>query len=211
MAKKTTRKTKDQGVGSKFWSEFLFAREFEYETPLTPDEIADALENIESHEHKAWFLSTNGLQHQFEYEAKGDKSGHFTIELASKHREKWWATRSAMQYAEGTITVNHDTGMTSIAGSTRFSKQYYLMFLFMFAANFFSQSLNNQTFFQMIWIIIIVMFWYSMYRERNRLADKIDTIIMTAKSDRSVANLIEENTDHQFYEEEQPGRGYLLS
>jgi|GEM_PF-6204428 len=211
MAKQTTRKKKDQGVGSKFWSEFLFAREFEYETPLTPDEIADALNKIEAHEHKAWFLSTSGLNHQFEYESNGDKAGHFTIELTSKHREKWWATKSAMQYAEGTISANQDTGMTSIKGSTRFSKQYYLLFLFMFASNFIAQSFNNQSFFQIVWIIIIVLFWYSMYRERNKMADKIDNIIMNAKSDSSVANLTDDEDDSTLTVEEQLKRGYLSS
>ena len=185
MAYQTKRKSNSQGIGTKFWNEFLFAREFEYETPLSPDEIADALGDIENKVHKSWFLSASTLEHHFEYERNGDKAGDFTIELASKNRDKWWETKSALQYSEGTITVDQETGLTIVKGSTRFNKEYYLLFLFMFSVNFFTQSLDNQFVFQAIWIAIIIAFWYSMYRERNKLADHIDNLIMNAKSNHS--------------------------
>ena len=178
-----------------FWNEFLFAREFEYETPLSPDEIEDELKKLETRQHKSWFLSRSNLVHRVEYDGIGDKAGDFTIQLESADQHKWWGSKVALLQSEGRVRVNQDTGFTLISGHTRFNRRYYMLFLFMFGVNFVAQSMNESLFFQYLWIAIIIVFWYGMYRERNKLSDHIDDIIMNAKSQESIANLIDEELD----------------
>jgi hypothetical protein len=194
MYNATNRKHKSQSIIAKFWNEFLFAREFEYETPLTPDEVADTLKRLENQEHKSGFLSSSKLVYKVNYEGSGDKAGHFTIELESIYRGKWWANNTAMQQVEGSITVNPDTGLSTIQGRTLFNRQYYLLFLAMFLFNFFAQSADNGIVFMFVWILIIIAFWYSMYRERNKLADRLDDVIMNAKSERGMLNLMDDES-----------------
>lgn len=211
MAYQTKRKIQSPNIFTRFWNEFLFAREFEYETPLTPDEMAEALQTLQSREHKAWFLSASQLVHRVSYERGGDKAGNFTIELESKNRGKWWESNTAMQGAEGTITADQATGLTVIRGRTRFNGQYYLAFLAMFFFNFLAQSFDRGWFFQLFWIVIIVSFWYAMYRERNKLADALDDVIMNAKSEQNIANLIENEGDMPYEADTEMQRGYISS
>ena len=204
MSYQAKRKKNPRNAFTWFWNEFLFAREYEYETPLTPDEIASELEKLDNQAHKSWFLSHSGLLHRVTYESNGDKAGDFKVELESKNRGKWWESKSAMLQSEGQITANQETGLTVIEGRTRFDGKYYLLFLLMFGANFFSMVLNDNYFFQIVWLVIVVAFWYSMYRERNTLANRIDDIIMNAKSEQSIANLTDNDlqADAVFYENE---------
>jgi len=194
--KRTQRKHQSETIFSHFWNEFLFARAFEYETPLTPDEMAEALQQLDGQKYTSWFLSMRGLVHRVTYADDGDKAGTFKIELESKDRDKWWETDTAMQLVEGSMTSQPDTGMTVISGKTRFSGRYYAILLFIFMSNLFLQFGNGSLGLQVLWIAVIMSFWFTMYRERNKLADRVDDIIMTAKSEKSRVHLMDSSDEH---------------
>src|SRR5262245_32007130 len=86
----------------RLWNEFLFAREFEYETPLTPDEMAAALQAIEKLEHRSWVLSAVPLKHHLELERQSDKAINFKITVAEDKNARW-SSKMQLQYSEGSI------------------------------------------------------------------------------------------------------------
>ena len=97
-----------------------------------------------------------------------------------------------MLHSEGTITADPVTGLSTIKGRTRFSGQYYLIWFLVFSFNIFAQMSSELSFLSWFWIISALVFWFTMYNERNKLADTLDTIIMHAKSERSLAILDDE-------------------
>ena len=189
MTHQTHKKSKKRNILAHFWNEFLFARDFEYETPLTPDEAIENFQTIEDQTHKMLLFSLSDLKHDVTIDRHGDKASDFKIELQSENRDKWWETGSSIVYAEGTIEAEQDTGITRITGRTRFNGQYYAIILFMFLLNFTIQSLQSDIVWSTIWITMIIGFWGWLYLERNSLSDRIDTLIMTAKSEQSAHNL----------------------
>src|SRR5690606_14305706 len=104
---------------------------------------------------------------------------------------------------EGTITANPETGVSIDQGRTLFSRQYYLLFRFMFLFNFIAQSADNGIVFMYVWIVIIVAFWYSLYRERNTLAHHIDELIMNDKSEKIMDSLVEQDSSNNWIESEE--------
>ncbi|MGB7341473.1 MAG: hypothetical protein WBC91_21430 [Phototrophicaceae bacterium] len=204
-------KPNKRNVFSHFWNEFLFARNFEYETPLTPDEVVDSLKTIEDQKHKMLLLSLTDLKHDVTVERHGDKASDFKIELQSEKRDKWWETGSSIVYAEGTITAEQDTGITRITGRTRFNGQYYAIILFMFLLNFTIQSLQSDIVWSTIWITLIVVFWGWLYMERNNLSDRIDTIIMNAKALQAIENLSDDSIVNDVNEDTAPNSDTMSS
>ncbi|MEM9951827.1 MAG: hypothetical protein AAF846_09520 [Chloroflexota bacterium] len=197
MIKRTQRKSKQNNTFSHLWNEFLFARNFEYETPLTPNEVANVLKQIEKREHRHYFLSFSTLKHKFTYMPVGDKSGDFKIELETATRNKWWDYDSAMLETSGTISVDAETGMTTVQGNTQFSRNYYLFMLLIFVPNFWINTSGNNWILQLFWISFIVIFWYVMYGQRNKLANEIDNIIMNAKIEHSLTHLMDDAMDEE--------------
>lgn len=182
----------DKNFFSRLTNEFLFAREFEYESPLTPDELVSALKAIENIEARSWVLSMVALKHQFSSTAHGDKAIDFKISLQEDKRSAW-SSRMNLQYIEGRIQADAATGMSIITGKTHFSAMYYGIWIFVFAVNIFPLLTGFATPMTWFWLGLALVFWLAMYQERNALADRLDEIIMHAKSAKSLAILDEED------------------
>jgi hypothetical protein len=190
----------DKNLFSRLSNEFLFAREYEYESPLTPDEMATALKAIESLEHGSWILSVAKLKHKLQLEHHSDKSVSFKI-ILEEDKNSPWSSRMNLLYSEGTITADSRTGLSIIKGRTRFSGQYYLIWCLVFAFNIFSWN-SELVVLTWLWIGFALIFWFAMYYERNTLADCLDEIIMHAKSERSMAILEGESQEEDMTEAE---------
>lgn len=184
----TKKNESDKNLVSRLWNEFLFAREFEYESPLTPDEISAALKTIEKVEQKSWMLSAAKLTHKLEIQSHSDKAADFKIML-EEDKNSAWSSRMNLLYSEGTITADPVEGLSIIKGRTRFSGQYYLIWFAVFSLNIFSQMTGGMNPFAWFWLLAALVFGVAMYNERNKLADNLDTIIMHAKSEKSLAIL----------------------
>jgi hypothetical protein len=185
------KRESNKNLLSKLWNEFLFAREFEYETPLTPEEMAGAMHAIEKLEHGSWVLSYAKLKHKLETEQHSDKAIDFKINL-EEDKNSVWSSQMNLLYSEGSIHADPLTGLSIVKGRSRFSGQYYLIWLLVFAANIFSQVTMDIPWIGWFWLGSAMLFWFAMYQERNKLADTLDTIIMHAKSERSAAILMGE-------------------
>lgn len=183
----------DKNSLARITNDVLFAREYEYETPLTPDEVAGALKAIESLEHDSWVLSMTKLKHKLETEHHSDKSVAFKI-ILEEDRNSFWSSRMNLLYSEGTITADSLTGLSIVKGRTRFSGQYYLIWAAVFAFNIFSWN-SELSVLSWFWMGSALLFWLAMYHERNKLADTLDEIIMHAKSERSLAILDDESLE----------------
>ncbi|MEO1166329.1 MAG: hypothetical protein AAFV98_21310, partial [Chloroflexota bacterium] len=94
----------NKNVFSWAWNEFLFAREFEYETPLTPDEVMQALRHVETDSYYSWG-HWSMIDHKVSYEPTGDKEGTFRIKLEPS-KSRWWQDDSPLQETRGTLTVD---------------------------------------------------------------------------------------------------------
>lgn len=192
MSHQTKRKVGSQTIISRLWNEFLFARDFDYETSLSPDEVADALKQLENRKHKRHFISWADLSHHVNYDRATDKSGTFTIDLDSPS--------FTLINTSGTISVNADNGMTIVKGKSHFNRRYYSIIILLFFPSFIINSLQPDSFSHLFSIAFVVAFWVVMYQERNRLVAQLDDIIMLAKGDASASHLID--TDNQlFYDE----------
>jgi hypothetical protein len=181
----TKKNESRKNIFSQLWNEFLFAREFEYESPLTPDEISAALRAIEKVEQKSWMLSAAKLTHKLEIQRHGDKAADFKIML-EEDKNSAWSSRMNLLYSEGTITADPVEGLSIIKGRTRFSGQYYLIWFAVFSLNILTGGMSP---FAWFWLFAALIFGVAMYNERNKLADSLDMIIMHAKSERSLAIL----------------------
>lgn len=175
----------DKNLFARLTNEFLFAREFEYESPLTPDEMAAALSAMEKIPHRSWLLSFAHLKDKVEFERHSDKVIHFKIHVKEDAKSKW-NMGYKFHETEGSITANPETGMTIIKGRTRFSGEYYASIFFLMFVNIVTQSLDFGTW---IWLGLLFVIWFALYQERNALADRLDEVIMHAKSEKSLAIL----------------------
>lgn len=183
----TKRKEKNENsLLVNFWNEFLFAREFEYETPLLPDEVVTALLEMEQREYRPSTLGFSPkLKHRVVIERHNDKASDFKVHLGYDIKGAL-----SMQYAEGSMLVEADSGLIIIKGRTRFSAMHYIITLLPFVFQLVMQSLLQTPAFT-VWITfgVIILYWWMMYRERNALADRIDNVIMHTKSEHSLMGL----------------------
>jgi hypothetical protein len=196
----TKKHESDKNILARIPNDVLFAREYEYETPLTPDEATAALKAIESLEHGSWVLSAATLKHRLETEHHSDKSVAFKI-ILEEDRNSFWSSKMNLLYSEGAISADSLTGLSIIKGRTRFSGQYYLIWALVFAFNIFSWN-SELSVLSWFWIGFALLFWLAMYYERNKLADTLDEIIMHAKSERSMAILDDEAIEEDLSESE---------
>jgi hypothetical protein len=188
----TKKNESDKNLWTGLWNEFLFARDFEYETPLSPEEMAGAMTAVEKLEHSSWILSYAGLKHKLETKHHSDKAIDFKISL-EEDKNSAWSSRMNLLYSEGSIHADPLTGLSIVKGRTRFSGQYYLIWIMVFAFNIFSQMTMDIPWIGWFWFGSAILFWLAMYQERNKLADTLDELIMHAKSERSALILAGES------------------
>ncbi|MCA9913314.1 MAG: hypothetical protein KC496_08185 [Anaerolineae bacterium] len=177
----TQRKQNDKTFLERFWNEFFFAREFEYETPLTPDEVADVLrDRVDGSGRKAPWWDT-GMTNEVEITRQGDKQQSFTIEAVGSN----WGSRTITSHTEGEIQADANSGLTIISGKTMFGRSHYgpifligLTWTIMLGIGLNSgEGAGNS----LIWLVLFVMYFWYTYRDRNAQAKILDEAIMNAK------------------------------
>lgn len=177
----TQRRKNNRSFLEKFWNEFFFAREFEYETPLTPDEVAEVLrEKVDGSGRQSPWWDT-GMTNEVTITREGDKQQRFIIDAQGSN----WGSRTVTSRTEGMIRADADTGLTIISGKTAFGRAHYIpIFLIGLSwAIIMATSINSGEGIgnSLIWMGIFVMYFWYTYRDRNTQAEILDEAIMTAK------------------------------
>lgn len=166
---------------SNVWDEFLFARKFEYETELSVSELELELSKIEQLEDKSYVISPSSLIHSLQFTQYEDKQASFMIGLETKNADKCCNLGFRLLRVDGIIRSDKHTGLTQVSGKIAFNAKYYLAFLVFIMMNITLQTYDNFIL-HFVWLPLIAVIWYRMYRERNKLATRLDDIIMNTKN-----------------------------
>lgn len=195
----TQRRKNEKSYIEQFLNEFFFAREFEYETPLTPDEVADVLrERVDGSGREAPWWDT-GMTNEVKITREGDKQQRFVINAQGSN----WGSRTVTSRTEGTIRADAASGLTIISGKTAFGRSHYVpIFLigFVWAVMLAMRiSSGGDVFETLFWLVLfVVYFWYT-YRDRNQQAQALDDAIMNAKPRAVGERLALEGDEAAFY------------
>jgi hypothetical protein len=181
-----TIKKKREGqfsFASEIWNEFLFAREFEYESPLSPDEIAVAIRTMEKQKPRSGLLllGFNKFEDKLSLERYSDKAINFKICVKDDERS-WQKFGFNFHQTEGSITVNPQTGMTIIKGKAHFSGEYYLFIILGLGLNLIVPAWRAGLAGNIFLLGWLFLGWFSIYQERNALVNRLAAIIIQAES-----------------------------
>lgn len=164
-----------------WWDEFLFARYFDYETPLTPDEVGELLEDNISGKarQRSWFRY--GLYNSVTLMQQGDKSSDFAVKTSQTSS---FLGHIVTAQAEGRIYADQARGVTIVTGKVTFGRAHHVLLTggALFSLLMILQGLSGHSFeAYFFWPVILALYWYEAWRDRNELAEKIDESIMQAK------------------------------
>jgi len=194
----TKRKNQASSPLLYWWNEFLFARYFEYETDLPPEELAQKLRGL-AHKHQGWMF---GLLKDARVTMNGDKGLDFDIQ--SKRKRKWDLFALVTARAQGTAIVDGGTGNTVVRGSVKFGRLFHivmLLYLLYFLAIFPAIMIAGLPEVDKIQILaamltplgilgsLMAFYWWRIYADRNDLADLIGNAVSEEKEKRAASRL----------------------
>lgn len=185
----TTKRTpKNRGLNY-WWNEFLFARELEYETEQTPQEVAASLAQLQGIRQKSFLLGDR--QNTFERTDHSEKAVDFKF---VSDRVSWGESTGTSIQTQGNIKADPNTGMTIITGRVRFAPISQLVlggWLLLVFWQFYSLVVLEDLIWATLLSIVLVLAWWYLYEDRNSVADELDDAIMNAKSQAASHNLQE--------------------
>jgi hypothetical protein len=184
------------------WNEFLFTRSFEFESPLTPDELADELMT----------LREKGSQNIFAFlplsrtvDVKYEGQGAYTFDMRHKRRNR--GVNYTMSKAVGEIT--EENGRTVIRGDVKFGAFYHTLMLILaivgvillsFVGSFVSAVGAYPAWAIPLQVLITVSFlffgWWRMYQDREALMALLSETLTTEKRKRAEARLSDDESLH---------------
>lgn len=176
------RKNRQRNPLIYLWDEFLFSREFEYETPLHPDEVADVLEEhvTGTLRRSTWYRT--GIHNELAVKGAGNKARTFTMQ--SMMTRKAGTSNTVSARADGSIVADRELGLTIVKGKVTFGRVHHAILALGAFCNGLLLSSNIGTadmWDNLICLFIISLCWFQAYSDRNTLAQRLDTAIMTAK------------------------------
>jgi hypothetical protein len=200
------RKGTSQNPFTYWWNEFLFARYFEYESDLSPQDLAEALHNL-AHKRQGWVW---GLEKTTKITMHPNQKG-MDFNVVSKRKRLLDPIGITTASTHGTALVDSATGQTIIEGSVKLGRFFHIFLLiyvaFMLAVylpllfSFWSSVSGGNviTLLSMVFPMLIIAgvfggLWWRIYRDRNNLAELIETIVYIEKAKRS-ANQFSDNED----------------
>lgn len=169
-----------------WWNEFLFARYFEYETDLTPQQIAEQLEAL-AHKRQGWMW---GLEKTTKVTMHPNEKG-LDFDVQSRRRRLFDPIGITTARTLGTAMVDSATGQTIVTGDVklgRFIQIFFFLYVAMIFMSIFPLVLNEMatvgigTVLGMLSPLIFVgiafgLLWLRIYVDRNNLAELIETAI----------------------------------
>jgi hypothetical protein len=177
------------------WNEFLFTRTFEFDSSLTPDELADEL----------MLLREAGSQNIFAFlplsrtvDVKYEGQGAYIFDIRHKRRQR--GVNYTMSKAVGEMT--EENGRTVIRGEVKFGAVYHSMMFFfsimsVVVLSFFAGFVNDFGAYpawaiplQTVIVVGALLFgWWRMYQDREALMTLLNETITTEKRKRAEARL----------------------
>lgn len=184
---KSKRKAAPSSPLSRFWREFLFTREFEFETAASSEECVAALQRIPE---TAQMTEGNTHRRQVSFQASSSKTIAFQIDDQKRTRRS--AKFTTIAVAHGTITAVGEGISTVVTGEAQFSpvRLLGLLMVGIAAGLFFASGFRNlshsgsQVFAVMIaiiWAMSLLRDWSTALRERNQLIGAIEGLVTLAE------------------------------
>lgn len=186
------RKQQQQNFLSYLWNEFLFARQFEYETPLTPDEVGDVLSEQTSGKLRKANWHRSGIRNDVTITGTGDKQRDFTMH--SIMTPSAWTGNTVSARAIGSIEADRERGVTVVRGKATFGRVHHMILTggaLLVGLLFLSNLGTSDVWDNLLWLFIIIVYWFQAYSDRNKLAQRIDETIMNAKASSAEEHLQE--------------------
>lgn len=194
------RKSTSQNPVVYWWNEFLFARYYEYETDLSPQELADELHTL-AHPRQGWVW---GLEKTVKTTLHPNEKG-LDFNVVAKRKRLFDPIGITTASTHGTAEVDSATGNTIVTGSVKLGRFFHI-FLLMYVAFILAvllpmilsdfsvlgsgvDALIGIMFPILMFAVLFGSLWWRIYRDRNELADLIQEVTETEKAKRSAQRL----------------------
>lgn len=179
------RKSEMQNPVNYWWNEFLFVKHFIVETDMPPKEAVKSLRGLHHEREGFWYPKACSV---IVNDSRSAMDTSITFDIRRKRYNKRSTYTTAK--AEGSVTTDGGTGLTIVRGQVKFGWVYYanvlaipVMFvLFLAMRNAARNTLSNSPSilpFFAIFALMIVWYWWSLFRDRNQLittiADALDS------------------------------------
>lgn len=164
-----------------WWNEFLFRKKFRFETTLSPNASAESIQQIQSHSPGGWWANMwNTRRVEVNSMQVGDEVYHFTVRIQQRSRSGY----QTQVEAEGSIFPGEQGGSV-IEGAAKmnpYAKLMIILIIVMLMTTFGANAAPDPA---VLWVsgmvIVLVLTWVSMYRERNQIIEKIRYMVMREK------------------------------
>lgn len=200
-----------QNPFSYWWNEFLFARYFEYETDLSPEELEDNLRQLE-HKRQGWVW---GLEKTTKTTLHPNEKG-LDFNVVSKRKRLLDPIGITTASTHGTAKVDSATGQTIVEGSVKLGRFFHIFLLIYIVVIFAvylplilgtiefagASGLFAATILMAMIALIFGTLWWRIYRDRNNLAGLIEEVVYSEKAKRSAKRLANSgNNDDEWQDE----------
>ncbi|MDQ7025321.1 MAG: hypothetical protein Q9P44_07150 [Anaerolineae bacterium] len=206
------RKQASQNPFSYWWNEFLFARYFEYETDLSPEELEDSLQQL-AHKRQGWIW---GLEKTTKTTLHPNEKG-LDFNVVSKRKRLFDPIGITTASTHGTAQVDSASGQTLVKGSVKLGRFIHILlliyvtfFLAVYLPLLFSSlgaiggtsALLGMTVPMLMMAFVFGGLWWRIYRDRNHLAELIEDVVYSEKAKRSAQRLSDsDNNDDEWQDE----------
>jgi len=195
----TKRKKAPQNPLLYWWNEFLFARYFEYETDLAPDEIARRLRSLQ-HEREGWIW---GLEKTSKIKIHANEKG-LDFDIQSRRRRALDPIGITTARAQGTALVDSGSGQTIVQGAVKLGRLFHI---FLLAYITITATAVLPLFIRALWLMgnlgdvivtmipffilgaMIAFYWWRIYQDRNDLNAIIELALDVKKDKRATDRL----------------------
>jgi hypothetical protein len=198
-----------------WWNEFLFARYYEYETELSPQELADELYTL-THPRQGWVW---GLEKAVKTTLHPNEKG-LDFNVVSKRKRLLDPIGITTASTHGTAEVDSATGNTIVTGSVKLGRFFHIFLLIYFAfilavylplvftygnsaANAGGAGVAGMVLPMLVLAIAFGGLWWRIYNDRNRLAELIREVVYTEKAKRSSERLAENEMQNNGWQGEE--------
>ena len=184
-----------------WWNELLFARYFEYETSLSPDDLADNFHRLQ-HPRIGWMW---GLEKTSKIDMHPNGKG-LDFDIQSRRKRLLDPIGITTARAQGSAVVDSGTGQTIVQGTVKLGRLFHIFLLIyvtiiaiaLFPLFIRTVSLTGTPADLLAMSIPLLMFgamlgfyWWRIYRDRNDLTATIETAVHEEKAKRSAERFIQ--------------------
>jgi hypothetical protein len=171
---KPKRKVASSNFLARFWREFLFMHEFEFETDLPPEQCVAALRRLSETTQFGWgkasyrTITINENQRPYSFHAKH--------QYKQKNRNL-----EPIILVDGMIDEDVGSSMTLVSGTARFAPAFYMGLIVIIALwvliTITPMTYSSTHLVSIFMIISACVFWWSLYRQRNSLVASIEQVV----------------------------------